>query len=131
MGGHPIPVGAIEMPVRQGQTQLGPILEVGNKGQVTLGDSAHRLRNRATTTPRAEGCDTLRCAGRAYIGRPGDEKNTKREGHTYQYSRALSANLPGSVPKQPPRTQARIKRAPSPLRLLSVRSEFLSIVDCL
>lgn len=33
---HPSAVGGTEMPVRQGQTQLDLILEVGNKGQITL-----------------------------------------------------------------------------------------------
>lgn len=55
------------MPVRQGQTQLGLILEVGNKGQITLRESAHRLWQQGDEDTKGGG---IRCAGRAYIRRP-------------------------------------------------------------
>lgn len=70
-----IPVGGTEMPVRQGQTQLGLILEVGNKGQLTLRRECPQTSQQgdAMKTPRAEGyaaptrreAARILCCGRA------------------------------------------------------------------
>lgn len=72
-----ISVGRTEMPVNQGRTQLTLILEVGNKGQTTLGQRAHRLCTEVTARyENAKGGGVERKRKKKETGYP----KTKRKG---------------------------------------------------